>query len=66
MILRPFAWIYQIGKYINKGLHHGESALGMGAQLRTARKRNALFDALGVRQESKGLVIYKDGEYIKR
>ena len=35
------------------------------SEISTAKERNALFDALGVTQVAKGLVIYKDGKYVK-
>ena len=30
-----------------------------------AKKRKEMFDALGVKQRAKGLVIYKNGQYLK-
>ena len=31
-----------------------------------SKKRTALFEALGVKQKAKGLVTYRNGEYVKR
>ena len=63
--LRPFAWIYQIVKYINKTVSRQVTLEQLKSEISTAKERNALFDALGVTQVAKGLVIYKDGKYVK-
>ncbi len=59
--LRPFAWIYQAGRSISKGF--GEEVFG---DYKKAKQRIMMFDELGVKQRSKGLVIYKDGQYKKK
>ena len=63
--LRPFAWIYQIGHYIRKTLSRKVSIGQLKTEWMTARERNALFDALGVTQKSKGFTTYKNGKYVK-
>lgn len=64
-VLRPFAWIYQAVKYIKIIVSRKATLKQLKSEIRTAKERNALFDALEVTQTSKGLVIYKEGEYVK-
>ena len=64
--LRPFAWVYQAGHYLKKGLSQDGTASTLKAQFHAARQRNALFDALEIKQRSKGLVVYRDGKYVKK
>ena len=64
--LRPFAWIYQAGRYISKGLRQEGSSGALRLEYEAARKRLRLFDALNVKQKAKGLIIYKDGKYVKK
>ena len=66
MFLRPFAWIYQAGRFVFKGLSQEDALYKLKAELKEARKRNKMFDSLGVKQRSRGLVVYKDGRYIKK
>ena len=65
-VLRPFAWIYQAGKYIAKGSSRDQTASILKSELAFVKKRNAMFDSLGVKQTPKGLVVYQDGEYKKQ
>ena len=65
VFFRPFAWIYQAGRYIKRGLSQPNAFVELKTAYVESRKRRAMFDALGVRQDSKGLVIYKDGKYVK-
>ena len=64
-ILRPFAWCYQATRYVRKGLSQDNAGKELREAFIEANKRKAMFDALGVRQDSKGLVVYKDGKYVK-
>ena len=64
-ILKPFAWIYQLGRYISRGVHREEATGKLMAEYKAAKQRNTMFDKLGVKQTSKGLVTYKDGQYMK-
>ena len=64
-ILRPFAWIYQINRYLIKGLHREKALSKIKAEYSAAKKRNAMFEALGINTVSKGTVNYIDGQYIK-
>ena len=62
-VLRPFAWIYQAGRYLIKGLTRRNASAALKAEWDEAQHRNALFDDLGVKQTSKGIIEYKEGEY---
>ena len=63
--LRPFAWIYQAGKYLGQGFGQENATSKLKEEFESARERNALLDALGVKQTSKGLAVFKDGKYVK-
>ncbi|MBR4502317.1 MAG: nucleotidyltransferase family protein [Clostridia bacterium] len=63
--IRPFAWVYQAGRYVKRGLSQKNSLKSLKAAFSESRKRKKMFDFLGVRQDSKGLTVYKDGVYIK-
>ena len=65
-ILRPFAWFYQGCRYIVKGFEQEGSTSAIRAEYASARKRMNLFDSLGVKQKSKGLVVYRNGKYVKK
>ena len=64
--LRPFAWIYQAGRYISRGFGQKGSSVTLKKEYEAARKRIVLFDSLGVKQKAKGLVVYKEGKYVKK
>ncbi len=64
-VLRPFAWIYQVGEYIAKGSSRNQSVSNLRLEFSFIKKRNAMFDSLGIKQTPKGLVVYQDGEYKK-
>ena len=63
--LRPFAWIYQIVRYTVKGLDRDKPFMQTKKEYSNARQRNKLFRDLGVKQASKGISVYRDGEYRK-
>lgn len=63
--LKPFAWIYQLLRYVSKGLKRDQAISRMKQEYVAAGKKKAMFDALGVKTTAKGLVMYKDGKYIK-
>ena len=63
--LRPFAWIYQFFHYASKGLNRDHAFSKMVAEYAAAKKKTALLDSLGVKTMAKGLVMYKDGKYVK-
>lgn len=64
-ILRPFAWIYQLFRYLIRGLSRENAASKIKAEYVAAKKKTAMLNALGVKTAAKGLVMYKDGKYIK-
>lgn len=63
--LRPLAWVYQLYRYIKRGLARNHATQKLLSEYDIAKKRNEMFDALGVTQASKGIVVYKDDKYIK-
>lgn len=65
-IFRSFAWLYQMGRYVVMGVRSKQSPGQIIGEYRDARRRNAMFDALGVKQVAKGLVVYRNGEYVKQ
>ena len=64
-VLRPLAWIYQGFRYAIKGLKRKKAVSKIKTEFEEAKKRKAMFDALGVSTVAKGPIVYKDGEYIK-
>lgn len=63
--LRPFAWIYQAGRYLVKGFDRKNTISKLKNEYEDGRKRNDLFDSLGVSREQNGIVTYKNGRYFK-
>ena len=64
-ILRPFAWLYQASRYLLKGLRRRNTVVKLKEEYENSKKRNELFDALGVSREDHGIVTYKNGLYSK-
>lgn len=64
--LQPFAWIYQAGRYLTKGLRQKDAINQLRTAHEVAKKRNEMFDTLGVKLTAKGLVVYRDGKYVKK
>lgn len=64
-VLRPLAWIYQVGRYIKNGIGREEATTKLKAEIDEANSRIALFDELAVMQTSKGLAVYENERYIK-
>lgn len=64
-VLRPFAWIYQLCRYVSRGLKRDNAVSKLSAEYIAAREKMALLDALEVKIASKGLVVYKNGKYHK-
>ena len=65
IILRPLAWSYQICRYIVRGLKQKKSFTSLKQEYMAAKRKNNLFSKMGVRIKSKGLVVYRNGKYIK-
>lgn len=59
--VKPFAWIYQMSRYIRKG-----RKANWVYSYQEAKKRSFLLDELGVRRESKGVAMYRDGMYFRK
>ena len=64
--LRPFAWIYQAFRYLKRGLDREDAHEKLRSEYKASKQRIALFSALGVKTKAKGLVIYREGKYVKR
>ena len=64
-ILKPFAWLYQANRYLSKGLRRKKAVSKLKTEYENAKKRNMMFDLLGVKTAAKGIAVYKDGKYIK-
>ncbi len=63
--LRPFAWVYQALRYVSRGLRREQAFSKINSEYLEAKKRNALFKALGVKMKSKGIAVLKEGTYVK-
>jgi len=63
--LAHFAWMYQIVKYIRKGLFRKHPAATLKEEYEAGRRRKAMFEALGVKQVMKGRAYYINGKYVK-
>ena len=56
-LLKPFAWIYQIGHSIRIRIRNKTSAGEVYRQFKEGKARKELFERLGVKQYSKGLAV---------
>ena len=65
-ILRPFAWLYQANRYLLRGVGRSDAKSKLMSEYKAFKERKALCDALGTTQASNGIVIYKDGKYVKK
>ena len=63
--LRPFAWLYQAGRYLRRGMKRSNAISRIQEDRRVARQRKELFDALGVKQNAQGVIVYRDGHYVR-
>ena len=64
-ILKPIAWIYQLNRYALRGLKREKALSKLKEEYAAAKKRNAMFEALGINTVSKGTVNLIDGKYVK-
>ena len=64
-LFKPFAWIYQANRYIFRGLKRNKAVFKLKDEYTAARKRNKMFQALGVKTAAKRIVVYKNGKYVK-
>lgn len=65
-LFHPFAWMYQLCHFINKGLRRNEAIAQFNNEYRKVVERKKLFSALGVKETSKGLAVYQNGKYRKK
>ena len=49
---RPFAWIYQAGRYVKKGMEAGVKMDDVMRNMDESKKRNQLMEQLGVKQQA--------------
>ena len=64
--LRPFAWIYQANRYLFRGLHREKAGSKILTEYRMAKRRNKMFDALGIKRASDGHTAFVNGVYVKK
>lgn len=64
--LRAFAWLYQLCRYISRGLKRERAITKIREEYSAGKKWNAMFDRLGIKRAAKGIAIYKDGKYVKK
>lgn len=64
-ILRPFAWAYQTGRYLIRGPSREDATLKIKLEYKLTKKKNQLLKKLGVKQNAKGVTVYKNGKYLK-
>lgn len=62
-LLRPFAWMYQLFRYLLSGLKQRDAVSKLKQEYNIASQRKQLFDELGVKQASKGHAVYRDEKY---
>ena len=60
---RKFAWLYQIGHYVVKSFGRKDAITQLRSERLAVQERKKLFDAIGVKQLSKGIAVYQNGEY---
>ncbi len=65
-ILRAFAWLYQLGRYVFKGLMRNRAITKIKEEYSAGKKWDAMFENLEIKRASKGIAIYKDGKYVKK
>ena len=61
--LKPFAWLYQICRYLKNGFTRDSAIKKFVCEVKAARERMALFETFGVKQTSKGLAVFHNGKY---
>ena len=62
-LLRPFAWLYQLGRYLKKGAQRADAIGMLRREADASFQRNRLMDELGVGQFARGSAVYSDGAY---
>ncbi len=62
-VFRPVAWLYQLFRYISRGLKRENATYKIKEEYNHAKQRYDLFNYLGVCQSSQGRIVYKDNKY---
>ena len=57
-LARPFAWAW-------KGIQLAGGNDGLVKGLQEFKRRDMMFEALGIKRKKNGMVVYSDGEYVK-
>ncbi len=57
-LAKPFAWAWE-------GIRLAGGNEGLAKGLQDFKRRDTMFEALGVKRRKNGMVVYKDGEYVK-
>jgi len=57
-LARPFAWAWE-------GIRLAGGNDGLAKGLQDFKRRDAMFEALGIKRKNDGMVVYRDGEYVK-
>ena len=65
-LLKPCAWIYQLFRYVKRGMKREDATTEVIKDYKSAKQRIKMFEELGVRRSSKGLAVYRNGKYRKR
>ena len=58
-LARPFAWAWE-------GIRLASGNDGLAKGLQELKRRDMMFEALGVKRNKNGMVVYQNGEYIKK
>ena len=57
-LARPFAWVWE-------GIRLAGGNAGLAKGLQDFKRRDMVFEALGIKRKKNGMAVYKDGEYVK-
>lgn len=63
-VFKPFAWLYQLLRYVLKGLTRKGAVSSFKSVIKEGKKREKLFDSLGAKSNSKGLTVKQDDGFI--
>ena len=57
-LAKPFAWVWE-------GIRLAGGNDGLVKGLQDSKRRDMMFEALGIKRRKNGMVVYSDGEYVK-
>ena len=57
-LARPFAWVWE-------GIRLAGGNAGLAKGLQDFKRRDMVFEALGIKRRKNGMVVYENGEYVK-